>query len=122
VYAYALRSAVAVDGDTILADVDLGFHLRMRMSLRLAGVDTPELTAPDPADRQRAQAARDLVSGRLAAASDVIATTAKPRATDKYGRWLASVRYRLAPTEPWRDLAGDLLAGGLARAYDGGKR
>jgi endonuclease YncB( thermonuclease family) len=31
------------DGDSFLADVDLGFHVRKKMWLRLAGVDTPEM-------------------------------------------------------------------------------
>lgn len=42
-YTYAMRLVRVVDGDTIHAELDLGFHIRMVRSVRLVGVDAPEM-------------------------------------------------------------------------------
>lgn len=54
--AFGLR---AVDGDTIVAMVDLGFGTYMAMHLRVAGVNTPELVGTSGAERELAVKARD---------------------------------------------------------------
>lgn len=42
-YWYRAAAVRVIDGDTIVVDVDLGMRVRTEVSLRLAGVNTPEL-------------------------------------------------------------------------------
>lgn len=89
------------DGDTIAAEVDLGFDVRMRMSLRLYGINAPELAT------YAGKIARAFVLQWLLDHSAmvvgipfhevpepqlgyVMVRTIKDRA-DKYGRYLAEV-------------------------------
>ena len=42
-YEYAIKNVVKIiDGDTIDAEIDLGFSLTKKERIRLAGIDTPE--------------------------------------------------------------------------------
>ena len=42
-YIYRIKSVTkVVDGDTIDADIDLGFDISLTKRIRLAGIDTPE--------------------------------------------------------------------------------
>jgi micrococcal nuclease len=41
-YVYKLSNIRVIDGDTIDADIDLGFHITVRQRIRLYGIDTPE--------------------------------------------------------------------------------
>ena len=54
---------------------------------------------------------KEFVAARVAG-KDVVLNTFKDRG-DKYGRWLAVVRY-LAEDGTWRDMNAELLAKGLA--------
>ena len=47
-YIYRIREIhKVVDGDTIDADIDLGFDISLTKRIRLAGVDTPESRTSD---------------------------------------------------------------------------
>lgn len=111
------RSVVlaVTDGDSVTVALDRGFDDKSRRKLRLLGIDAAELRAGDPAERERARRAKARVLELLPVGSECTVVTHRP---DKYGsRYLAEV---LLPDG--RDLAGVLLAEGLARAYDGGRR
>jgi micrococcal nuclease len=121
-----------VDGDTYDVVLDLGFRQYTLVTLRLLGVDTAELNAQDPRERERARAARaravDLLLDR-----HVLVRTFKDRQT--FGRYVAQVwvvgpealsataqgdaddeSLRLGTaTTSWRPLAAILLAEGLGR-------
>lgn len=105
--AYRYRATISrwVDGDTFDARVDLGFTVHVEQRFRLAGLDTPERGRPGATE------ARDYCAAQGA---EVTIESVRP---DKYGRYLA--RVHLADG---RVLNDDLLARGLARAYDGGAR
>lgn len=45
-YVRAATLVRVIDGDTFVADVDLGFHIRVRMSCRLAGINAAEARDP----------------------------------------------------------------------------
>ena len=103
------------DGDTIVCALDRGFDDRSRRTLRLLGIDAAELRAKDPPTRERALRAKARVLELLPVGSECTVETV---AADKYGdRWLARVTL-----SDGRDLAGVLLAEGLAQPYDGGVR
>jgi micrococcal nuclease len=83
-----------IDGDTIVARIDLGFRMTTEQSLRLLGINTPELRSPDPEIRRRAVEARNRVEAWIAEQQGtlqwpLLVATAKG---DSFGRWLADVR------------------------------
>ena len=82
---YEYRAAIirVVDGDSLHAEVDLGFDVRMRMKLRLAGVNAPEMNT---LEGKTARGYLIELFGTLPAA--VTLRTEKDR-QEKYGRYLA---------------------------------
>lgn len=83
---YRAKIIKIVDGDTVDFDVDLGFHIRIRIRTRLLGVDTPERGHKDWAT------ATSMITTLLNEQKDeegyVIIQTEK---TGKYGRWLVNI-------------------------------
>lgn len=45
-YRYRARLVRVIDGDTFLADIDLGFRVHAHLKVRIAGVDCPERGKP----------------------------------------------------------------------------
>ena len=80
-----------IDGDTVEAEVDLGFHISSRMMLRLLGINTPEIKGPT---RPAGLAARDhlqhLIQSHTDSTNQLTIRTQKD-ATEKYGRCLATL-------------------------------
>ncbi len=115
----ALVTAV-VDGDTleVRARIWLGQELTTRV--RLAGIDAPEARSDCPRERALAVRARDFLNASLRPAGDDGPATIRLhdiRSGKFAGRVLARVE-----SAAGLDLGGALLAAGLARAYDGGRR
>lgn len=81
-YEYGATILGNVDGDTIHAQVDLGFSIRVDMTLRFAGINAPELGTPEGA------ASAAWVAGQVPPATKLVIHTAKDR-HEKYGRMLA---------------------------------
>lgn len=103
-----------VDGDTLTLKAHIWIAQTIEMKVRLLGIDAPELHGDCDSERARARQAKEylssLVEGRALTMSDI--------RNDKYGgRVLAHVS-----AEGHGDLADAMLAQGLARSYDGGKR
>jgi micrococcal nuclease len=46
-YEYQAKVIRVVDGDTIEVEVDLGFHIKMNMKIRLAGINAPEMSTAE---------------------------------------------------------------------------
>jgi len=101
------------DGDTLIADLDLGMGVRMKATCRLLGLDAPEIKGKTANEETAAVAAKQRLAALLASAPLVFHSWAKP---DKYGRLLVKI---------W---AGDvcvndtLLAEGHAIPYYGGAK
>jgi endonuclease YncB( thermonuclease family) len=111
---YAAEVVRIVDGDTFEARVHVWPGLDVTTKVRLRGIDAPESRARCDEERNKAEAARDrlqmiLTQGRIAI-SDVT--------LDKYGGRVVANASTLATT----DVSAALLAAGLARRYDGGRR
>ena len=106
--AYGLR---AVDGDTITVVIDLGLAIYRTETIRVAGVNTPELHARDAGERAQATLAREFVAQRTEGQVFRVQTYKPPRETEKYGRYLADV---LLDTG---SLAALLIAEGLGVPY-----
>lgn len=75
------------DGDTIWADVDLGFYTWVRsVTMRLAEIDTPEIRGEE---RPQGLIVRDIVREKILNKQVLIVTDKDKRG--KYGRWLATI-------------------------------
>lgn len=105
-YTYRANLIRVIDGDTVVVNVDLGFHCSITATLRLKGIDCAELKAKDPKTRQAAVAARDhwQTYGQH--------LTVRTYRDDKYGRLLAEVW-----TPSGMMVNHDLVAEGLAQPW-----
>ncbi len=90
-YEYRATIVRVIDGDTLEVAVDLGFRIVMEQTLRLLGVNAPEMNAPGLEERAKAQAAKEFVAGICWPGRVVRIQSHKPRPTDRYGRWLATI-------------------------------
>lgn len=52
-YIYKILVTRVIDGDTIDAEIDLGFDLKLNKRIRLHGIDTPETRTRDKAEKAR---------------------------------------------------------------------
>lgn len=117
---YLVRALVtdAYDGDTLTVEAALWPDLTWSGSVRVLGVDTPEIRGACDEERERALAARDYVHGLLIDETVALAEIEN----DRYGgRVLAKVFFREGGTD-LVILAERLIELGYGRAYDGGTR
>lgn len=87
-YEYEVTLSRVIDGDTLVLCFDLGFKIRVDQTVRLYGINTPELIGESA---QAGQAAKDAVMKMLSTAVKLRARTHKMPKHDKYGRYLAEV-------------------------------
>jgi len=85
-FTYNAKVTRVVDGDTVVAVVDLGFSIKATMIFRLKGINTPELIS---ATRDAAIRAKDYLAERVEG-KDITIKTYKDR-KEKYGRYLAEL-------------------------------
>ena len=104
-YTYKASVERVVDGDTIIAKIDLGFGNQCREYLRFRGIDAPEMATAE------GKKSREYVVKELAKVDHVILTSTK---ADKYGRYLADIFYG---PEDGEFLNQKLLDEGLAMSY-----
>ena len=84
-YYYRAVVCYVYDGDTVRADIDLGFEFwARRKSLRLRGIDSPELRGET---RVAGLVARDYLRGLVHGKSVMI----RSYKAGKYGRWIADI-------------------------------
>ena len=89
-YEYYADVTKVYDGDTITVTIDLGFdHFIKDMSLRLLGIDTPELSGGTEETRAAGREARDFLRS-LILGQEVVVKTVRDK-TGKYGRYLATI-------------------------------
>jgi micrococcal nuclease len=102
-----------VDGDTIEARAQLWIGLSLVSSIRIRGIDTPEMRGGCPEEKAMAAAGRDLLAELAGEA--ILLTNIE---NDKYGgRVVADVA-----SEDGADLGSEMVARGFARPYNGGAR
>lgn len=103
-----------IDGDTLAVRAVIWLGQEVETRVRLTGVDTPERRGKCAREKAMAEQARVLVT-RLVADDRVRLHDIQ---ADKYGN---RVRARVVAGDG-TDIAGHLIAAGLARPYDGGTR
>ena len=118
-YIYRIKSVGrVVDGDTIDADIDLGFDISLTKRIRLAGIDTPESRTRDLDEKKLGLDAKNWLKHRLADAEDIIIRTEKPDSTEKYGRIIGNLYINGDDVS----LNNQMITEGYALAYDGGTK
>ena len=109
-YLYDAELIRVVDGDTIDAWIDLGFHITIRRRIRLWGIDAPETRTLDLVEK---------VEGKIAAArlTEIMDLnrgqfTVRSYGVCKYGRCLGEIYIQDV------NINKQLLAEGLVAIYD----
>lgn len=99
---YRAKLIRVIDGDTIVANLDLGFSMYYKAHIRLARVNSPELPSIE------GQMAREYLEAIIE--DEIIVDSVK---LDKYGRILG-VLYNYHPTTLGKSLNDQLTASGNA--------
>lgn len=102
-----------IDGDTFWVRAKVWFDVAAETKVRVRGIDAPEIKGKCAAERERAHQAKNIARRLL---SDRVIL--RDIAQDKYaGRVDAAVTLKTGES-----FAERMIAAGLARPYDGGKR
>lgn len=110
-YLYLAEITRVIDGDTIVADIDLGFRTWLHDEhLRLYGIDAPELNEPGGEAAKEALTAR--IEGQTLYICTVRMKTLDREATGSFGRYLAEVYEAGESVNDW------LVASGHAEAHE----
>jgi len=118
-YIYRIRSVhKVVDGDTIDADIDLGFDISLTKRIRLAGIDTPESRTTDANEKKLGLEVKEWLKERLNFAKDIIIKTELPDSTEKYGRIIGHLYINGEEVS----INNQMIAEGYAWEYDGGTK
>jgi micrococcal nuclease len=118
-YVYRIRSVhKVVDGDTIDADIDLGFDISLTKRIRLAGIDTPESRTTDAYEKKLGLEVKDWLKHRLEFAKDILIKTELPDSTEKYGRIIGHLYINGEEVS----INNQMIVEGYAWEYDGGTK
>jgi micrococcal nuclease len=118
-YIYRIREIhKVVDGDTIDADIDLGFDISLTKRIRLAGVDTPESRTTDAYEKKLGLESKEWLKKKVEGAKDILIKTELPDSTEKYGRILGHLFINNKPTS----LNEQMIVSGYAWSYKGDKK
>jgi endonuclease YncB( thermonuclease family) len=105
-----------IDGDTLMVNARPWPQQTVSVLVRIRGIDTPEIHAKCPKSRTLAREARNTLERALSTGSGKLSLTSI--SGDKYfGRVVADVAFGTD-----QDAASVMLAAGLARPYDGGRK
>lgn len=85
-YKYRATITEVYDGDTVTAEIDLGFNIKFTEKLRLYGINAPELRGETKSDGEKSRDyLRAMILGKV-----VEIETIKDK-KEKYGRYLAKI-------------------------------
>lgn len=100
-YVYDAFVTSVYDGDTITANIDLGFGVELKkQKIRLIGIDTPEVRGEE---REQGLVSRDRLRHLILDKHIILQTTRDKKG--KYGRWLGAI---------WPDMEGFHLGYGVS--------
>ena len=120
---YSATVTKVVDGDTIDVVIDLGFDIKIRQRVRVAGVDTPEKRTRNKEEKKLGLDATFWLEDQLSDAVNsgyalTIRTELDKGATGKYGRLLGWLYIGDATVS----LNEQMVEEGYAWEYDGGTK
>ncbi len=111
-YEYSCGITRIVDGDTVDAEIDLGFDIIYKSRVRLYGIDTPESRTRDLDEKARGKLAAKFLSDAILHADTLVIQT-KLDKKGKFGRVLGVI------VADGVDLNQALIDNHLAVAYTG---
>jgi micrococcal nuclease len=115
-YIYRIKQILKViDGDTIDADIDLGFDISLTKRIRLAGVDTPESRTADANEKRYGIEAKEWLKHKVEKAEHILIKTELPDSTEKYGRIIG----HLFVNDQESSLNDQMIVEGYAWPYKG---
>lgn len=94
-YEYKITIDRVVDGDTIEATIDLGFNSFLKESIRLSGVNTPEVfgAKASPEGKVASEYTKNWISVRQAEIGYFRYLSEKYNSREKYGRCLGKIEF-----------------------------
>ena len=116
-YTYKAKLDRVIDGDTIDANIDLGFDITIHKRIRLAGIDTPESRTRDLEEKKRGLASK----ARLIELLDKGDLVVESKDVGKYGRVLGTLHKYSTDKLPI-NINDTLVKEGFAVEYDGGTK
>jgi len=121
-YNYKISPLRVIDGDTIDAEIDLGFDVKIKKRIRFMGINTPESRTRDLEEKAKGLAAKDRVKQLLDGCKNV---TLKSHGVGKFGRCLGEIMLDMVDGQEkltLENLNELLIKEGHAVEYHGGKR
>ena len=88
-YEYNAKCVKVVDGDTIDAEIDLGFDVKVKKRIRLAGINAPESRTRNKVEKKLGLAAKERLTEMLEGAANVFELESQE--LGKYGRVIGKV-------------------------------
>tara|TARA_R100001082_G_scaffold73682_2_gene42409 strand:+ start:1171 stop:1566 length:396 start_codon:yes stop_codon:yes gene_type:complete len=122
-YNYNAKCTRVVDGDTIDAEIDLGFDIKVSKRIRLAGINAPESRTRNKVEKKLGLAAKEKLIEILEGAANCFELESQE--LGKYGRVLGKLHIdRIAGKDVITKVCinDELVKLGYATEYDGGKR
>lgn len=122
-FQYEAKVLRVVDGDTLHLVIDLGFHVAIDATVRLARINTPETL--EYTVKGLNDPAKDYILSNCPPGSVCVVEISR---AEKYGRWLAELLFqpgvidRIEILKNPRVLNDELVRNGFAKLYDGGKK
>jgi endonuclease YncB( thermonuclease family) len=87
-YTYKINIVRVIDGDTVDAEIDLGFDIKVKKRVRFMGINTPESRTRDLEEKARGLAAKDRVKQLLDGCDNI---TLRSHGVGKFGRCLGEI-------------------------------
>jgi micrococcal nuclease len=105
-----------VDGDTVDADIELGFSVFMRDRIRLMGIDTPESRTRNLQEKSWGMAAKHRLIELLAETNGEFTLVTEDMEKGKFGRVLGTIEIN------GKDANQTLIEENFAIPYEGGNK
>ena len=121
-YNYKISPLRVIDGDTIDAEIDLGFDVKIKKRIRFMGINAPESRTRDLEEKARGLAAKDRVKQLLDGCKNL---TLNSHGVGKFGRCLGEIMLDMVDGQEKLTLVNLnelLISEGHAVEYHGGKR
>ena len=121
-YTYKISLLKVVDGDTIDAEIDLGFDIKTKKRIRFMGINTPESRTRDLEEKARGLAAKERVKQLLEGCDNIQLNS---HGVGKFGRCLGEILLDKVDGKEKMTLVSLnklLVNEGHAVEYNGGKR
>jgi micrococcal nuclease len=122
-YNYNAKCIKVVDGDTIDAEIDLGFDIKVTKRIRLGGINAPESRTRNKVEKKLGLAAKERLKEMLEGAANCFELESKE--LGKFGRVIGKLHIdKIAGKDVITKVCVNdcLVKEGYAVEYNGGKR